>query len=223
MRDTSREHVKQHTGRWAVLTIAAVACAAALILWRGSRQLPSPVDNDAREELARLRAEVRSLRAENAVRLMLDGQARTRGSVPIKPMEERTVSAEAEAAGPTTPVKAELSETEIAARLDGKFYSEGYDQQWSSGAAHEADRAIRARAPSGTSVGRVECRTDLCRVETSHSSLESFRAFVDAALLGRERQIWNGGVSSMVLTQSESGVTAVSFIAREGRSVPTPE
>jgi hypothetical protein len=112
---------------------------------------------------------------------------------------------------------------ELAAQLDSKYATEVVDPAWSGSAVHQLDGAVRRVLPDGTTFGSVSCRSTLCRVESFHTSLESFRSYVDASYLARDRGIWNGAFIALVTEQSAVGVKAVSFVAREGQPIPTTE
>jgi hypothetical protein len=108
---------------------------------------------------------------------------------------------------------------ELVAELESDFRAEARDPKWSDHGTTEASRALAHDLPEGTKLGKVECRSTMCRVESSHTSVDAFQAFVRADLLSHTRQLWNGGFSSYVVSQSPTGVTALTFIARES----TPE
>lgn len=115
-----------------------------------------------------------------------------------------------------TPGEAEVEQREaLVAQLESDFQSEAHDPKWSARGTSEATRALSHDLPGGTKLGKVECRFTMCRVESSHSSVEAFQAFVRSHLLSHGRQLWNGGFSSYVVAQSPSGVTALTFIERE--------
>ena len=115
------------------------------------------------------------------------------------------------------------SEAEALAQLDDKFEAEERDPNWSGPAATQATRALTSDLPSGSTLGSVECRTNLCRVESSHPSLDAFQSFVHSALLSRDKKLWNGGFSAQVVAQGPLGVKAVTYIAKEGQAVPQLE
>jgi hypothetical protein len=179
------------------------------------------------QELAELRAELESLKRNGAAselsRALRAGTA-ARATVPspsaeAAPGERLEPAVEAESAEQAP----QITEEEIAVQLDNHFDTEQRDPAWADQATQDATRAITEGLPSGSTVTKVECRKSLCRVDTQHDDVDAFRAFADASFLSRERKIWNGGFSTMVRAESESGVSAVSYIAKEGESVPGPE
>jgi len=114
-------------------------------------------------------------------------------------------------------------ENEYSAQLDQKFHAQAPDPAWSRKAADEATHALSSDLTPGTRLGRVECRMDLCRVETSHDNLPAYQSFLRSALLSMHKKLWNGGLSTQVRSESASGLTAVTFIAKEGQPVPLAE
>lgn len=194
-----------------------------LAYWKTSAR-PAPLAHDStRGEVASLRAELASLKANSAAALLLAQQ-----SAQLEQQKSEKTAAPAADKEPapsqaSAATEAPLTQAEVAVFLDNTFDAEPLDPAWGQTATLEATRALSAGIPDGTTVRGVQCRTTLCRVETSHKNLDDFRAFATGSLLGRERRIWNGGVSTQVREESATGVTAVTYIAKEGQSVPVPE
>ena len=71
------------------------------------------------------------------------------------------------------------------------------------------------------SLASVECSRTMCRVESDHADMASFRGFAEDSLLGSEGGLWNGAVFTSVVEGREDGgpVTAVTFVAREGETL----
>jgi hypothetical protein len=207
-----------------VLSVFTLSCG--LVYWRASRSPAVPAQPNVRGEVAALRDEIASLKANSAAALLLAQQARRLGETTgeAKPgAGAEAQAADVEASQPPAEAPEALSELEAAVQLDNRFDAEPVDPAWGRAATLEATRALSAGIKDGTAVKAVQCRTNLCRVETLHASLDDFRNFAAGSLLGRERQIWNGGVSTLVRSESEDGVTAVTYIAKEGQPVPVPE
>jgi hypothetical protein len=208
----------------------AMTALVAVALFAYSRR-----DGDARreparvrdQELAELRQEIEILKRNNNTaselgRALRNGALGRAAAIP-SPSAEAAPQAPAEPSFEGQEKPPELTEEEIAVQLDNHFETESRDPAWADQATHEATRAFTEDIPAGSRVTKVECRKSLCRVDTEHDDVDAFRAFADASLLSRGRKIWNGGFSSMVRSQSESGVTAVTYIAKEGQAVPAPE
>ena len=107
-------------------------------------------------------------------------------------------------------------QAQLVAQLEDDFRAEGRDPGWSDQGTTEATRALSRDLPGGTKLGKVECRFTMCRVESSHTSVDAFQTFVRSGLLSHDRQLWNGGFSAYVVDQSPSGVSALTFIERGG-------
>ena len=205
--------------------MSLLVAAALFAYWKGGARAqgePAPVRD---REIAELRQELESLKRNSAAAEL--GRALRAGT----PGRATVPSPSAEAA-PQEPVGGsfegtekppELTEEEIAVQLDNHFDTEQRDPAWADQATQDATHAFTDDIPAGSRVTKVDCRKSLCRVETEHDDVDAFRAFADASLLSRERKIWNGGFSTMVRSESESGVTAVTYIAKEGQPVPGPE
>ena len=176
------------------------------------------------EEIAELRSEVELLRKQNAAALLVAGYANRpltaqgEGADRQKALEDQGNTAAPVPAPPTPPQVP--PEQAAAAQLDDHFTTERLDPSWSEKATHEATVAINKALPPGSTIKRVECRATLCRVESFHESVSAFREFTDKTFLDHHRALWNAGITSMVREQTSSGVTAVSYIAKEGQEIP---
>lgn len=211
------------------VAIALFVVGAGLIYWKGRPEAQSkPTNHSSTADIAALRAEVSELKRNSAASLVFAAHAAqdraldqntpvgsAREPSPLPPAKEESELEKAEAA--------RRSELEMAESLDRKFAAEPVDREWSAGAADEARRALLSEIAGDTSLRRVECRATWCRFETYHESVEAFKTFSQKSLLDRERQLWNGGFSSSVRDESESGVTAVTFFTREGHDMPLPD
>ncbi len=133
------------------------------------------------------------------------------------------MEAEPDAAASKPEMSDEEMKTVVLASVFSTFDAEPSDAAWSNGASRQLTQAVHAGLPKGSRVEKVECKSTLCKVDTHHKDLDEFRAFVSDAIMSRERQIWNGGSYSAVIEQSDDGVVAVTYLAKEGQSVPYPE
>lgn len=183
---------------------------------------------DPGRELEALRAELESLRtesAENTARALMvaRGAGERSGQVEGRLREEGSAAGEPEEALAVEEAAPEpLDQSEVVARIDGVFDTEAWDPGWSASATREATAALTDGLPGGSSLGKIECRTSLCRVESSHPDLDEYHEFVDASFMSRERKLWNGGFLTAVVDQTSSSVTAVSYVAKEGQPVVLP-
>jgi hypothetical protein len=92
-------------------------------------------------------------------------------------------------------------------------------------ASNEARQKLTAVLPTGSELRSFECHETMCRVESSHANPMEAQAFMKAAFLDPETQIWNSGGFSAPLDDvpgSDGKVETVTFIGRAGQTgVPT--
>jgi len=210
--------------------VALFVALAGVIYWKGGASARGPVDAqpNASEQIEALRSELNEVKRNSAVSLVLAQAASQRSPTPIASSQVAPV---ASAPAPTAPEQTEEDKAEAARRveieqaesLDRKFAAEPIDNEWASRASEDATRALVSEVSGDTSIKRVDCRSTWCRIETFHNSLDSYRAFTQKSLLGHQRQLWDGDVTATVRDESESGVTAVTFITREGHHMPMPD
>lgn len=206
------------TRRWGLLAaIGVLVMAGGLLYWK-SRAAGLDHQAGTKQEMEQLRPETRGLERERAAGPLLAARRQTSDPSPV-PASRAPVPGEGQAAA--SDATHSYTQEEIADDLERRFEAEPFDSAWSARATREATRALSTDLPEGTTLKKLECRSSLCRVDTLHASLDAFRTFASTSLLGRERRIWNGGVSTMVTDESDHGVTAVTYIAKEGESVPT--
>jgi hypothetical protein len=74
-------------------------------------------------------------------------------------------------------------------------------------------------------VRSADCRGSLCRIETSHTGVDEYRAFVQRAFLTSETRLWDAGFFAGVLAEPEPGqpIVNVAYLAREGQNLPATE
>jgi hypothetical protein len=114
----------------------------------------------------------------------------------------------------------EPSTEELRDALEVRFNDEAPDRSWSAQAAQEARAQVDAHLPADSRVLGVDCRTTLCRVETSHRSLENYRNFLTASFLSSEFE-WQGPVMATILREESSGgVVSVAYLTRPGSAPP---
>lgn len=209
-----------------VVTIGvAVLIAVAYQVASRARERPVSGASSDSDEIAELRSEIEALRKQNAAAVLVAGYANRRaapgeGVEAQKPVaDEKPVAALAPAA-PSPPRMP--SDEVVAAQLDDHFAAERPDPSWSERATHDASAAVSKTLPPGSAIRRVECRATLCRVESFHESVSAFKKFNDETFLDHHRALWNAGITSMVREQTAAGVTAVSYIAKEGQEIPPP-
>lgn len=128
---------------------------------------------------------------------------------------------------PTTPVQpghpVPLSVQEVVDNLEAAVHGEPSDPHWS----RQAEDLARARLERTLTTSRLEsvhCGASLCRLETSHPSQEALEQFREQVLMAPEPVLWNGAAYSSVQGDARAGtLVTVSYLAREGRPLPTLE
>jgi hypothetical protein len=187
------------------------------------------VHNDA--ELARLRSQVANLPHGGAN----DGASRTELRMVSGPGWSETPAPPASAAradvakiapepsgeaarGPTTP-----GETRDAYEI--AFGEDHGDVSWTAKAMHEATARLSAALPEGSTVRSFECRTSMCRIETSHTDRARYRKFAKAAFMNPGTRLWNGAVFSTTLEDDPGpdSLVTVAYLARDGHDLPSLE
>jgi hypothetical protein len=127
----------------------------------------------------------------------------------------------APAAPPSPP--APLSAQEVVASLEEAVHGEPVDPRWS----RQAEDLARARLERTLTTSRLEsvhCGASVCRLETSHPSQEALEQFREQVLMAPEPVLWNGAAYSSVQGDARAGtLVMVSYLAREGRPLPTLE
>jgi hypothetical protein len=222
---------------WVWTLIAVVAAAFGVFYWQSSAAPPRPTPA-ASKELEAIRSEIETLKARTNAGHVYAAQAAERrepeysAGEPVDSNAQEAVTADTqqhriEHRDRRTQEQREADDiaanVEHAALLDNRFDDERADPSWSIQAARQVQSALSSTLPSGSTLGRIDCRTNLCRVETTHESIDAFKAYVDAAYISREKKTWNSGFSALVTARSASGVSAVTFVGREGQSVPLPD
>ena len=82
------------------------------------------------------------------------------------------------------------------------------------------DRLGSASRASGSSLGNVDCRSSICRVEVVHRDADGSRQFSQTAFTDPHDQAWNGPVVIMPPQANPDGSLAmVMYLGREGTSL----
>lgn len=114
---------------------------------------------------------------------------------------------------------------EAQARFASFFESEPVDSSWSWKAMDSLTKGVQAVLPAGSTLRRLDCRGTLCRIETEHADLAAFRTFVQNAFLTTATRLGNSGFFSSLVGDSKADgpLTAVAYLAREGKQLPDPD
>ena len=185
-------------------------------------------------ELAATRRELREVtRALGAQQALLErltrDVARPPASVPGLPLADSAmppasstgVGSPAPSAQPERPVPP--SAQEVVDSLEAAVHGEPSDPHWSR-YAEDLARARLERTLTTSRLESVHCGASLCRLETSHPNQEALERFREQVLMASEPVLWNGASYSSVQGDARAGtLVTVSYLAREGRSLPTLE
>ena len=218
------------------MTNRTIVCGALVIIvgmgglmWWNRQSPPKTSANDPRKELDEIRSELEQLKESRATDQLLAsrlgngiGRPTEEPQHPTSGTSESPKSTRGDDPSQDPEQQADELQKQVMSHLDSTFNSQKVDSNWSRNATNEATRALSASLPEGSSISKVDCRTNLCRVETTHKNADALRAYNQTAFLSRDRKLWNAGVYSTIRAESPSGIQVVSFIAKEGESVPLP-
>jgi hypothetical protein len=181
-----------------------------------------------RAELAELRAAVPKTRAEQAsAREVVWQSPPPRVMVRAPVAEPADPPAESSRSAPHEPAPPKRGETLIEQfapihdTLEAAFASEARDGAWAMQASQTANAVLAARLPPRSSLRPADCRSTLCRIESTHDGYASARVFV-SRLIGPEGRPWNGAFYAGPVSQEPGNgtVTLVTYLAREGTEMP---
>lgn len=204
----------------------------AAALWLGPfRNTPAATarTNDARDErVAQLERELQQTRAE----LARVARAAVRSPARAHPAAASDDSADPAAIGAgATPGAvddaargaADDSDAAYLAFVGARFEQETSDPGWH--AASELGSKLNEVLPAGSALRSLECRSSMCRIETTHRDLEAYRAFTEHFLLpGARAPLWSGAGFFHVTHEPQrpgDELVAVVYLGRE--SLPTAE
>jgi hypothetical protein len=116
------------------------------------------------------------------------------------------------------------SSDEVRDQIGGSFKSERVDTSWDGVELARLEKALPALLPAGSQINRVECRATMCRIESTHPSIDRFADFARAAFM-MENRVNEGPFFASVTAPPVAGqpVTTVAYIARKGHILPMPE
>jgi hypothetical protein len=114
--------------------------------------------------------------------------------------------------------KYEPTDVEVRAKLDGYFDNQRPDPAWSKQATVLLDNHIYKGIPSGSKLLSVECRSSICRVESTHASTAVYQKFVDEALLFHQGG-WDGPIMTQITNPGVEPVVSVAYLLRNGEDM----
>ena len=113
----------------------------------------------------------------------------------------------------------EMAMAEAHERLEIAFTEDRLDPEWASTAQRIANSKLPEVLPKGSAIRSVECRSSICRLETSHRDREAYWAFLHAAIMN-SNVLWNAATYSTPLNDDPNENFMVTYIAREGHLLP---
>jgi hypothetical protein len=114
----------------------------------------------------------------------------------------------------TTWALAPKSTEQLLAELQTSFDSDRADGAWSKQALVEKLTHV---LPEGVALDSVECRTKMCRIQTTSLDDRRFRDFFSAALASPASRVLTGNTANIRLgSPSGTSVVIVSYVSRNG-------
>jgi hypothetical protein len=109
-------------------------------------------------------------------------------------------------------------------KIAEQFASEPVDPRWN--ALDQVTPKLKNALPAGSSVQNVDCKSTLCRIDTTHVSAETYASYVDHYLLSDKRapeeRVWPG--SARFVTngnlEEDGPVSSTIFLLREDHEFP---
>jgi hypothetical protein len=205
-----------------ILIGGALATVTGLAAYKAFHESVSP--RGARQEVTRLRSDIYSARpaGEHAQIPPQLAVAPERYLAVAPQTAARSVSAgETHAPEPQRPL---LQPAQLRDRMEGIFYDERVDASWADRALRLAQERIAGTLSDGSDVRSIECRSSMCRIETSHTDEQHYHQFLRKAFLDPETELWNGSVFSTPLddaSQAEGRIVVVAYLTRDGQAMPT--
>jgi hypothetical protein len=111
---------------------------------------------------------------------------------------------------------------------DKVFYAEAPDAQW------RPDVQLSARMakilPPGSTLNAIECRSTMCRFESSHADFEKYQSFLFKGFgpptdgdSEERRPLWVGPTLFVRADDGPGGqIRSIGYLAREGHALPSP-
>ncbi len=95
------------------------------------------------------------------------------------------------------------------------YAHESTDPAWSREASRLLDTTVRKHLPEGSRLRSLECRSTMCQVEVTHTSLEAQSAFLMEGFTG-----WPGSIFVAGENKHSGELTMTLMAARKGTDLP---
>jgi hypothetical protein len=160
-------------------------------------------------QIARLSREVASLRLAMVER-------------PSAPLARAPEEGEESGAAANKAEPARDYQQEAVNRIETQFAEEARDPAWN--ASPQIRGKLSAVLPSGSQLRELDCQSSLCRMETTHRSLDAYHDFVARGFGHAEDDstVWPGSVTFSVQEDPahHGEVVAVAYLLRPGHQFP---
>jgi hypothetical protein len=205
----------------ATLIIAGLAVVTAVLVlgyrtWRANAAPHLPSQQLTEENgLGRVNRELEQLRNETRVLRQLVNASRTGTTRSPEGSDEDAVDDAGTTVMPTPPAPGP-SQAEHLAFVEAEFEREAVDRAW------DPSRELRGKLdkvlPQGSSIRELDCRSSMCRLESSHASVQDYEAFAENFGIPRQGgAIWPGSGVFFIARQPEQQgepLTVVGYLAR---------
>jgi hypothetical protein len=96
------------------------------------------------------------------------------------------------------------------------FEADTNDASWNKG---DTSEKLRRVLPDGVTLDSVECRSKLCRVDTTAPDFQRFNTFARAAFARPDTRAFTGDTMNVPLEApaSEKTIAMATYVSREGR------
>jgi hypothetical protein len=112
--------------------------------------------------------------------------------------------------------KPAITDQDVQTGLSAGFQSEVVDTTWAPAAARTIQGDFSRALSANSSIESVECRQSLCRIQTVHSDVDTYRTFAYGALTSAANE-WSGArYMHLQETLPDGRVRSVAYAAREG-------
>jgi hypothetical protein len=126
----------------------------------------------------------------------------------------------AEVAVPAAAPLHKVTSADMRDHYDIAFTGEYEDGSWAPSARSLATQRLKATLPPGSALRSIDCRTSMCRVETSHPDMQHYRQFVESSFRDPSSSVWNAATFSSLVDDTSGNLVVVSYVAREGQPLP---
>ena len=105
--------------------------------------------------------------------------------------------------------------------VEAGFAAENVDRAWAAEVRQDLREHVAALLPPSSSLGDVDCRSSMCRMEMVLPDVAAERRFSQRAFLSSESRIWDGAVFVMPGQANPDGTLGVVwYLGRKGTRLP---